>query len=132
MDRLAKAKNHLANRIDPDLPELKPLNADQWIANSLLQKSIRRGEVEVAQMAALSFFRQRGSALWRRLIIVAFEDVGVGFPDAVVATVAASTDASWRKRVGGDALVACHLARLLAEASKSRSTEHLPSEISAP
>ena len=38
---------------------------------------------------------------------------------------AASTDARWRKQSGGDAVVAAHLARLLAEAPKSRSAEHL-------
>jgi hypothetical protein len=40
-------------------------------------------------------------------------------------TVAASTDARWRKQFGGEAVVAAHLARLLAEAPKSRSAEHL-------
>src|ERR1019366_9228337 len=93
--------------------------------NSLLQKSIRRGEVEVAQRAALTFLRQRGSALWRRFIIVAFEDVGAASPEVVATTVSACTDKSWRKRTGGDAKVAAHLARLLAETAKSRSAEHL-------
>jgi hypothetical protein len=35
------------------------------------------------------------------------------------------TDRGWRRQVGGDAIIAAHLARLLAEAPKSRSAEHL-------
>jgi hypothetical protein len=68
---------------------------------------------------------QKGSAIWRRFIVIAFEDVGAGSVDVVAQTVAASADSSWRKQSGGDAVVAFHLARLLAEAPKSRSAEHL-------
>lgn len=106
-------------------PEIKPLKADQWIANSLLQKSIRRGEVDVAQRAALTFFGHKGTAIWRRFMIIAFEDVGAASPDAVAMTVAGCTDAMWRKQLGGDVVVVAHLARILAEAPKSRSAEHL-------
>ena len=85
------------------------------MANSLLQKSIRRGEVEVAQRAALTFLA-KGSAIWRRIIIIAFEDIGAGSADVVAMAVAGSTDVKWRKQSGGDMVVAAHLARLLAEA----------------
>lgn len=104
---------------------VEPLSTDRWMANSLLQKAIRRGEVHVARRAALTFLQLGGSAIWRRLIIIAFEDVGASCPDVVAMIVAASTDAGWRKRSGGNALVATCLARLLAEAPKSRSAEHL-------
>ena len=102
MDGLEKAKDRLSSTICRDLPELRPLYADQWVINSLLQKSIRRGEVEVAQRAALTFLGQRGSAIWRRFMIIAFEDVGAASPDVVAMVVAACTDASWRKKSGGD------------------------------
>ena len=65
--------------------------ADKWVANSLLQKSIRRGEVEVAEKAALTFLEHGGSAIWRRLLIIAFEDLGAASPEVVAMTVAAST-----------------------------------------
>jgi hypothetical protein len=125
MDITAEAKDELRNALIPGaaLPTL--LNVDRWVANSLLQKAIRRGEVEIAQRAALSFLKDQGSALWRRLVIIAFEDIGIGLPDAIVKTVVASTDARWRRQIGDDSLIACHLVRLLAEAPKSRSTEHL-------
>ena len=125
MDALTQARDRLFNELSYDLAEPGVLNADPWTINSLLQKSIRRGEVEVAQNAALTFLSQRGTAIWRRLMIVAFEDVGAASPDAVTTVVAASADSSWRKRAGGDALIAVHLARLLVQAPKSRSAEHL-------
>jgi len=92
---------------------------------SLLQKSIRRGEVDIAQRAEQTFLAQKGSAIWLRFIIIAFEDIGVGSVEVVAMTVAASTEGRWRKQSGGDAVVASYLARLLAEAPKSRSAEHL-------
>ena len=104
---------------------VEPLTTDRWIANSLLQKAIRRGESDVARRAAVTFLEQGGSAIWRRLIIIAAEDVGAASPEAVAMTIVASTDASWRKRAGGNAKVATSLARLLAESPKSRSAEHL-------
>jgi hypothetical protein len=124
-DALAPARHRLTIALDRTPPVVDLLTADQWVVKSLLQKSIRRGEADIAQRAALTFLAQKGSALWGRLIIIAFEDVGAGSPDVVAMTMAASTDARWRKLSGGEAVVAVHLARLLAEAPKSRSAEHL-------
>ena len=50
-------------------------------------KSIRRSETEIAQRAALTLFKLRGSAIWRRFMVIAFEDVGIGSVDAVTTTV---------------------------------------------
>ena len=124
-DALSQAKHRLASGLDCEPPVFEPLIADQWVVKSLLQKSIRRGEVEIAERAALTFLAQKGSAIWRRFIVIAFEDIGAGSPDVVAMTVAASTDVKWRKQSGGDIVLAAHLARLLAEAPKSRAAEHL-------
>lgn len=105
--------------------DCEPLIADQWITVSLLQKAIRRGEAETAQRAAFTVLGQKGSAIWRRFMVIAFEDVGAASPDAIALTVAAATDPVWRKANGGNEHVAVQLARILAEASKSRSAEHL-------
>ncbi len=113
---------------DPNLalgPSPELIVADPWIVSSLLQKSIRRGEIEIAQRAALTLFKFRGSAIWRRLMVIAFEDVGIGSVDAVTMTVAAGSDAAARKSCGGDHRVAVHLASVLAEAPKDRSADHL-------
>jgi hypothetical protein len=105
--------------------DCKPIGADAWVISSLLQKSIRRGENEIAQRAAFTLLNLKGSAVWRRLTVIAFEDVGVGSIDAVTAVVAASSDAAFRKACGGNERVAVYLAGVLAQAPKDRSADHL-------
>ena len=125
-DALTDSKRRFAQEIISSRKlDIEPLVADQWVIISLLQKSIRRDEVETAQRAAFTLFLQKGYAIWRRYMVIAFEDVGAASPDAVAMTVAASTDSSWRKASGGDLHIAVQLARVLAESPKSRSAEHL-------
>jgi hypothetical protein len=125
-DALDGAKQRLAHEIDSNLllPS-KPIAADPWVISSLLQKSIRRGETEIAQRAAFTFFRLKGAAVWRRLMVIAFEDIGIGSVDALTRTVAAAGDSAWRKSHGGDLRLAVCLAGVLAEAPKDRSADYL-------
>ena len=125
-DELGAARQRLAREIDSNwiLPT-KPIAADPWVVSSLLQKSIRRGETEIARCAALTLFKHRGSSVWRRLMVIAFEDVGIGSLDVVTTTVAAAGDSAWRKDQGGDLRLAVHLVGLLAEAPKDRSADYL-------
>src|SRR5262249_14038953 len=85
----------------------------------------RCGETETAQRASLTFFKLKGAAIWRRLMVIAFEDVGIGSVDALTSTVAAAGDSAWRKGHGGDLRLAVQLAGLLAEAPKDRSADYL-------
>jgi hypothetical protein len=125
-DALGAAKQRLACEIDfHSALACKPIPADPWVVSSLLQKSIRRGETEIARCAALTLFNHRGSSLWRRLMVIAFEDVGIGGLDVVTMTVAAAGDSAWRKNHGGDLKLAVYLAGLLAEAPKDRSADYL-------
>ena len=125
-DAFEPEKQRLACEIDfhSGLPT-KPIVADPWVISSLLQKSIRRGETDVARRCALTFFKLKGSAIWRRLMVIAFEDIGIGSVEALIMTVAASSDGNWRKRYGGDLKLAVHLATVLAEAAKERSADYL-------
>ena len=77
-------------------PDLSPLPIDPWLASSLLQKAIRRGEADVAARAALTLFRLRRAAIWRRFMVIAFEDVGAASIDALVVAVRAAIDPGWR------------------------------------
>ena len=125
-DALTESKQRFAQELVSNRKlNIEPLIADQWVTISLLQKSIRRGEVATAQRAAFTLFAQKGSTIWRRFMVIAFEDVGAASPDAVAMTVAASTNPGWRQASGGDLHIAVQLARVLAEAPKSRSAEHL-------
>jgi len=105
---------------------LTPLAIDPWIASSLLQKAIRRGDADLAERAAITLHRLRGNGIWRRYLVIAFEDVGIASVDALIRTTAACTAPSWRASVeGGEEPVLRLLARLLAEAPKDRSPDHL-------
>jgi replication-associated recombination protein RarA len=78
-DALGAAKHRLAREIDfHSALACKPILADQWVISSLLQKSIRRSETDIAQRAALTLFKLKGGAIWRRLMVIAFEDIGIG------------------------------------------------------
>ena len=125
-DTLGAAKQRLAREIDSHSAlACKPIAADPWVISSLLQKSIRRGENEIAHRAAFTFFQLKGAAVWRRLIVIAFEDVGIGSIDALTTTVAAAADSAWRKSYAGDLRLAIHLAGLLAQVPKDRSADYL-------
>ena len=125
-DALREAKQGLACEIDSySVPTTRLIAADRWVVSSLLQKSIRRGQTQIAQDAAFSFMKLKGSAIWRRLMVIVFEDVGVANIDAITAVVAASSDAALRKSCGGNIHIAIHLAGLLAESPKDRSADYL-------
>jgi MgsA AAA+ ATPase C terminal len=125
-DALCEVKQRLACEIDSSsVPTTRLIAADRWVVSSLLQKSIRRGETQIAQDAAFTLVKLNGAAIWRRLMVIAFEDVGVANIDAITAVVAASSDAALRKSRGGNSHVAIHLAQLLADSSKDRSADYL-------
>jgi hypothetical protein len=125
-DALDRAKQRLVCEIDSNIVlQTKQIAADPWVISSLSQKSIRRGETEIAQRAAFTFFHLKGAAVWRRLTVIAFEDTGIGSVDALTRTVAAAGDSAWRKSHGGDLRLAVYLAGLLAKAPKDRSADYL-------
>ncbi len=101
-----------------------PLRCDRWIASSLLQKSIRRGEVELAQRAACTLHAFDRSAIWRHLVVIACEDIGVGDIDALLETLLAATSIDLRRQ-RGEASVLGAVVRRLAEAVKDRSGDYL-------
>lgn len=108
------------------IPDDTTLPLDPWAASSLLHKAIRRGEADYAQIAAKAFFRYRGQAIWRRLTVIAFEDVGIGDVDLVAHVVRLGSDRAARNAAGEDIAVAVSIARALADARKDRSTDCLP------
>lgn len=97
---------------------------DPWVASSLLQKAIRRGEVDYAVYAARTLHRQRGSGIWRRFLIIACEDVGIADLD-LVRHVAMLGDRSLRQPFGPDEAIVADVAQRLAEAPKDRSSDYL-------
>jgi len=98
---------------------------DPWVASSLLQKAIRRGEVDHAVNAARSLHRQRGTGIWRRFVVIACEDVGIGDLDLIRHVTLLGIDRTMRKPFGADDEIVTGLARRLAEAPKDRSSDYL-------
>jgi replication-associated recombination protein RarA len=95
---------------------------------SVLQKSIRRGLVEEAALAAYELFAngvETEEVLWRRLEIIATEDVGLGLVSAPAIVEALYAQAS-RMVDRGDRWIYCaHAVRLLASAPKDNMSMEL-------
>ena len=93
---------------------------------SVLQKEIRRSHIDNAVLAAYEMFTTSADVaqhLWRRLRVIAVEDVGMGLPlgPVLIDVLHRNFDAT----PGGDWMMACHAVRLLAAAPKDRtSSEH--------
>jgi hypothetical protein len=106
-------------------PIPRPLAVDPWVASSLLQKAIRRGDAVLAERAAATLRRFRGKGIWRRFMVIAFEDVGVASVNALIETATVCSDPVWREGVGGDEGALRQIVRLLANVPKDRSPDHL-------
>lgn len=114
--------------IDEPVAELPPLDIDPWLASSLLQKAIRRGEADLAERAAVTLWRHRGPSIWRRFVVIGVEDIGLGSISTVVdtVTIARAMTSTSRRHPMLDPLRALRgVARALAEAPKDRSTDYL-------
>lgn len=101
---------------------------------SVLQKSIRRGLVEEAALAAYELFAnglETEEVLWRRLEIIATEDVGLGLPNAPAIIESLYAQAT-RMLDRGDRWIYCaHAVRLLATAPKDNMSMELAGWIKA-
>jgi replication-associated recombination protein RarA len=95
---------------------------------SVLQKSIRRGWLEEAVLAAYEFFVSGAEAeelLWRRLEIIATEDVGFGLIEAPAILEALNQQRLRMVDRGDRWMYSVHAVRLLATAKKDNSTMEL-------
>jgi replication-associated recombination protein RarA len=119
---------------------VRPQNEDVWSRaqtingyaadeiRSVLQKSIRRGLIEEAILAAYEFYAtgpEMEELLWRRLEIIATEDVGFGLLTAPALLEALNAQ---RQRIppGPERWIySAHAVRLLATAKKDRTSMEL-------
>ncbi len=102
-----------------------PLPVDRWVASSALQKAVRRGETLLALRAGLTYLSSNKAGFWRRLPVIAAEDVGVGDSGVVTQVITAAVEGGWRRSAGGDWRVASYLVARMCEAPKERSTDYL-------
>jgi replication-associated recombination protein RarA len=95
---------------------------------SVLQKSIRRGRVEEAAIAAYELYvtgPETEELLWRRLEIIATEDVGLGLVTAPAIIHALYTQAKHMPDAGDRWIYCAHAVRVLATAAKDNMSMEL-------
>lgn len=108
----------------PPRPATDHVLNDAWVAVSVLQKSIRRGDTTNALKATSFLIEAHADRLWRRLCIIAIEDIGIGDLDTVRGVMLASSRKGWRREMG-EWEVVTQLVQRLCVARKCRDTEHL-------
>ena len=120
-------KEQLENRLIGYAPPNQSYQAlpDKWIAMSLLQKAIRRGDHQQALRAGHFLLNFDYRTLWRRLIVIAWEDVSFGDFDLCAMLTAASGSKRWRAKFGGEWLVASYIISALCKAQKNRLIDDL-------
>ena len=104
---------------------ITPLRADKYIAMSMMQKAIRRGEYEFAFSAAQNLLNSDSRAFWRRMCIIVFEDIGIANLDLVGRITIAAGDSRLRQKLGGDHIVAATLVSEMCNSEKDRTTDDL-------
>jgi hypothetical protein len=109
----------------PPHEAVEPLPCDRWLAASALQKAIRRGDALTAQRAARTLYRYDPRSAWRRLLIIAYEDIGIGALGAVVITTLRSANAKAYREAEADEAAALATSQMLASAPKDRSADLL-------
>jgi replication-associated recombination protein RarA len=95
---------------------------------SVLQKSIRRGMIEEATIAAYELFasgKETEEMMWRRLEIIATEDVGLGLLEAPLLIEVMYKQRMRMEDAGDGWTYAAHAVRLLATAKKDRTSMEL-------
>jgi replication-associated recombination protein RarA len=106
-------------------PKSSTLSISPWLAMSLLQKSIRRGENEWAQRPAAALFSVTPDRLWRRCGAAAFEEIGVADLETVSLVTAALAGKRYRATIGGDWKVASFIVERMVRSPKCRASDDL-------
>ena len=95
------------------------------VAKSALQKSIRRGDAALALLGSQYLMEQDQSAFWRRLVIIALEDVGLGSLDVVGQVIACAAGTKPRRQIADDWTVTSYLVSEMCRSIKDRTTDEL-------
>src|ERR1700757_4856860 len=96
------------------LDAVEPLPCDRWLAASALQKAIRRADALTAQRALRTLYRYDPRSAWRRLLVIAYEDIGIGAIGAVIVTTLQSVNPKARRDQSGDDAAALATSQMLA------------------
>lgn len=109
-----------------------PYQWDPYVAKSQLQKGIRRGDELNALTAARILLLVGAQGFWRRLCIIALEDIGIANVPLVAQVHLAEKDRALRKRLGGQEKVGLALVAAMCASAKDRSTDDLIDAMGSP
>ena len=106
------------------LPDIHHIGFDKWLISSALQKAIRRGETKQAVTLAANLWQTDKNALWRRIGVIALEDIGIADISITTEALAICAASQWRRKVG-DLKIALYMVEQMANAVKSRAITHI-------
>lgn len=110
---------------DHKAPAVEALCTSPWVAMSAMQKAIRRGDVELAERAAVTLLKCDPSRLWRRLAGIVIEDIGLASVETIRLVMAATSGKAFRQQFGGDHRVASILVARMCAAPKCRAADDM-------
>ena len=125
---LDQIRSELARDLMADRDTRTPFNPtpfDVYVASSGLQKGIRRGDTETALRSTARLMEDDPARFWRRIVVIAFEDIGIGDLKLVGHVAAVSGQKRWRAGHGGEWFIAAHLVKRMCEANKDRTADDL-------
>lgn len=102
-------------------------HADPYLLASAMQKAIRRSDLTTARRSGHQLYALDRQRLWRRLAVVALEDIGMADIAAVAELIAISALTEARRSLNGDAFALDHALTLACSAIKDRSGDQLGS-----
>ena len=101
-------------------PTYKHIVKDPWLATSALQKAIRRGLTADAMQAVSFLLDTQPDKLWRRLVVISMEDIGITDLDHVSQTLWVSGKRAWRREHCGEWAIASSIVSRLCGSVKCR------------
>lgn len=101
-------------------PRQRTSSADRWVLSSNLQKSIRIGAVEIALDSARALLTVDAKYFWRRLLVIAYEDIGYANLPLCFDILKVFRRESMHAMLGAER-VAAYFTEALAQSAKSRS-----------
>jgi hypothetical protein len=119
--------DHLTpNNQAAELPPSQPFrHADPYLLASAVQKAIRRGDLDTARRAGHQLLELDRARLWRRLAVLALEDIGIADVELVAELVAIASLTAARRLFPSETAALDHVLIRVCAAVKDRSGDHL-------
>jgi len=104
-------------------PQIEPVYFDKWLVSSALNKAIRRSHTQIALNCAapLVYGSRIRDRLWRRLGVIALEDIGIGDIGIIAEVLAVCASSKWRQKV---AMANNVLQKQTAECAVNKKSDH--------